>query len=64
MQTLLCKCRKSLINQTKEDNMNKENKHKYYNWQSLFYEDKHYDFIIGEHLKGRKYAMAQQKKTD
>ena len=44
--------------------MNKENKHKYYNWQSLFYEDKHYDFIIGEHLKGRKYAMAQQKKTD
>ncbi len=58
MQTLLHKCKKSLINQTRSINMNKQ---KYYNWKSLFYEEKHYDFIIGEHLKGKKYAMEQQK---
>lgn len=36
------------------------NKKTYFNVQSISFE-KQYDFIIGEHLKGRKYAMSKQK---
>lgn len=42
--------------------MNIKNKQTYFNLQSILFGEQHYDFIIGEHLKGRKYAIKQRKK--
>lgn len=36
----------------------------YYNIESVLKEKKYYDFIIGEHDKGKNYALLQRKQLE
>ena len=42
--------------------MNIKNKQTYFTLQSILFGEQHYDFIIGEHLNGRKYDIEQRKR--